>query len=95
MEERAECAVRAAGGDHFIHKSATKSSWCVLEAELEGQATSASLWGVVLEPLAPRTERQVLKRRVVLVPLSDHLPEVLVAESAELRHLRRGVLLQL
>ena len=72
--------------------SATKSSWCVLEAELEGQAASGGLRGVVLEPLDPRSERQVLKRRVVPVPLSDHLPEVLMAE---LGHLRRGVLLQL
>ena len=41
----------------------------MLEAELEGQAASGGLRGVVLEPLAPRSERQVLKHRVVPVPL--------------------------
>ena len=60
--------------------STTKSSWCVLKAELEGQAARVSPRVVVLEPLAPRTERQVAKVWMALEPVSDHLPEVLIAK---------------
>ena len=92
-ENRAVYAVRAAVGDHVVdHMSTTKSSWCVLEAELEDQATSVSIRGIVLEPLAPRTERQVAKVWMALEPVSDHLPEVLLAK---LQHLHRSVLPQL
>ena len=64
---------------------------CVLEGELEDQTARVSLGVHVLEPLAPRGEREAGERGVVLVPLSYELPE---AVGAELPHLPRGVQLQ-
>ena len=66
--------------------------WRVLEGELRDQGSVTSLWPVVLELLAPRTEFQTFKGGVVLLTLGNHLLET---AWAELRHLCRGKLRQL
>ena len=64
----------------------------VLEAELEDQAAGVGLRIVILEPFAPSTEREAIKRGVIFVPIRDQLPEVV---WPQVPHLVRSVRLQL
>ena len=66
--------------------------WRVHEGELHDLGAVMSLRPVVLQLLAPRTERQAGKGGVVHLALGNHLLDTL---QTELIHLCRGVLPQL